>query len=374
MPTAKKVRSVIDTALLQYESDEGAGTDAYCTESIIHPMAEGKYLQILAALRRANLLSPVQLELRTNPVLERLQLSALRYFDDVFTWGLGFSHRELLPDEPFLITSAIVTRGVFDCHQEGLSSGRTLDFLKKAVDGLRTWVQKLHCTSEQQSLTIPAYSPNIREVIYNAPAYALATLKLISEIKDQAHTDVGGWLHSLEWLNSRRIVGLGWPYSPESQVVDLLHQCYLLNSFADVFGVKSIEIPCAEMVGQFAGPCCFADALRIVETDCSLDEKLSIPWVRKVGETQVELLPKPARLWSLGELLVLVSRLGEHGDRSVGWIRLCHKIAETILERLASSGDVESQYPRHVMHALHGLASYLALLRKKAQLSEGKAR
>ena len=368
MPTAKKVRSVIDTALFQYESNEGTGPDAYCAESIVHTMADGKCLQVLATLRRANLLSPLQFETRTAKVLKRLQLYALPFFDDGFTWGLGFSWRELQPSEPFLITSAIVTRGVFDCHQQGLVSECSFEALDKGVYGLRAWLQKLNCTVEQPNLTIPTYSPNIPEAIYNAAAYALSALELT--IRNKLYSfDSASNVQCLEWLISQRIKGLGWAYSPESLVVDLLHQCYLLNSFADVFSVKSIEIPCAEMVGQFAGPCCFADALRIVETDCSLDEKQSIPWVRKVGETQVELLPKPARLWSLGELLVLVSRLGEHGDRSAGWIRLCHKIAETILERLASSCDIESQYPRHVMHALHGLASYLALLRKKAQLS-----
>lgn len=365
MPTAKQVRSSIDVVLHKHESGDGVGIDAYCAESIVHPMADGKYLQVLATLRRANLLTPLQFETRTAKVLKRLQLYALPFFDDGFTWGLGFSWRELKPSEPFLITSAIVTRGVFDCHKEGLASEFSLCLLNKGDEGLRTWVQKLTLPVEEPGLTIPAYSPGIREPIYNSAAYALATLKLISENKGQTHTGAAGWLLSLEWLNSRRIVGLGWPYSPDSPVVDLLHQCYLLNSFADVFGVKSIEYFCSEMVGQFACPCCFADALRIVETDYSLDEKQSIPCVRKVGETQVELLPKPSRLWSLGELLVLVSRLGEHGDRSAGWIRLCHQIAETILERLTSSGDVESQYPRHAMHAIHGLASFLALLRKK---------
>ncbi len=38
-----------------------------------------------------------------------------------------------------------------------------------------------------------------------------------------------------------------------------------------------------------------------------------------------------------------------------------------IVSRLSAEDDEEARYPRHTMHAVHGLASYLALLRKRAQ-------
>jgi len=279
-------------------------------------------------------------------------------------WGLGFSWRNLPATEPFLITSAIVTHGLLDCHNQGLALEFSSNLLHQGRAGLEAWMRELAIPVDQSGAVLPAYSPGIREPIYNAAAYAMVTLNIIDDADGFTPSGVD-MLPAMEWIRSRRVAGLGWTYSPNSPVVDLLHQCYILNALADAFGVESIESASAEMVSQFAGPCCFADTMRLVMEGEEPANVRDIPWLRPLGGHQVELLPKPARLWSLGELLVLLSRLGFEGVRSDAWIRMGRRVAESILLRLSAPDDAEAKYPRHVMHAVHGLACYLALLRQR---------
>ncbi len=363
--SANHFNSIIKNSLLDYESNHGVGVDAYFNEKQYHPMADGKYLQTLAVLKSTQLISMSHFQQRSFDACARIAKNVLKSSEGI-TWGLGFSWRNLSDKEPYLITSAIVSRGLLDCHYQGLASELLGNILRLAGAGLRTWVRELSIPVNDEHIALPAYSPNIREPIYNAAVYALGTLKLIdaSEGVLPSSTDR---LDVMEWIRLRRIAGLGWPYSPYSPLVDLLHQCYILNSLADVFGTQSVEKECAEMLGQFAGPCCFADAIRLVMNKDELSNNHNIPWLRSLGDFQLEILPKPARLWSLGELLVLLSRLGMEGVHSEAWVRQARQVAEMIISRLSAEDDVEALYPRHVMHAVHGLASYLALLRKRVR-------
>lgn len=366
MALAEDLRTAIETSLSAYGARDGCGPDAYWSADNYHPMADGKCLQTLAVLRQSKLISATQLEERSKTVCARLESSALQCLDVGMFWGLGFPWRNLPATEPFLITTAIVMRGLLDCHSEGLASDFSSNLLGQGKLGLKAWVQDLSLPVDQQGIAFPAYSPRIREPIYNAAAYALGTLKLIENMEDLMYS-CSNMLPAMEWIRYRRIGSLGWPYSPNSTVVDLLHQCYILNALADTFGIHSIESATADMVGQFAGPCCFADAMRLVMVGEESADVRDIPWLRPLGCHHVELLPKPARLWSLGELLVLLSRLGLKGKHSEAWVRQGLRVAKAILSRLSAKDDAEVLYPRHVMHAVHGLACYLALLRKRTQ-------
>lgn len=365
MATTSNLRSCIDSQLHSYESSLGIGADAYCDAPQCHPMAEGKYLQALTVLRSTGLISISNFQRRALDACARIESNALK-FQEGISWSLGFSWLSLPATEPFLITSAIVTRGLLDCKCQGLVSDQATNLLCLGSAGLEGWMSGLSVSVGDKDIALPVYSPSIREPIYNAAAYALATLRLIDESEGQVppSTDT---LRVMAWIRSRRVSGLGWPYSPTSPVVDLLHQCYILNALADAFGVRSIEQECAEMMGQFAGPCCFADAMRLVMGNEESANARDIRWLRPLGDCQVELLPKPARLWSLGELLVLLSRLGLEGKHSEAWVRQGRRIAAAIMSRLSAEEDTEARYPRHVMHAVHGLACYLALLRKRAR-------
>lgn len=364
MSFATDLHNILKKSLHKYEEFDGYGSDAYYETTTLHPMADGKYLQSLAVLRSTGLMSLPHFQQRSLDACARIEKSAIK-FEDGVGWGLGFSWRNLYPTEPFLITSAIVTRGLLDCYCQGLVSDRVVNLLSIGTAGLDGWIRN-NSISVDDGYGLPVYSPNIREPIYNAASYAFGTLNLIDKSEGWAPSNINS-LEVMKWIRSRRAVGLGWAYSPTSPIVDLLHQCYILNSLADVFGVQSVEKECVEMLGQFAGPCCFSDAIRLVMGKEELSSKRDIPWLRSLGDFQLEMLPKRARLWSLGELLVLLSRLGEEGENSEAWVRQARQVAEMIVSRLSEEDDKEARYPRHAMHAVHGLASYLALLRKRAQ-------
>jgi hypothetical protein len=365
MSFASRSKLTIDAALSMYEAADGFGYDAYCENYICHPMADGKYLQALAVLFNTKLISLSQFQQRALIVCARIESNSLKCGHGM-SWGLGFSWRNLPADETFLITSSIVSRGLLDCHCQGLLSDQAANLFRLAGFGLKEWIKNLSMLVGEKNISLPVYSPNIREPIFNAAAYALGTSDLIDKLEGRAPSSTNT-LQAMQWIRSRHIVGLGWPYSPASPIVDLLHQCYIFNSLADVFGIQSIEEECIEMMGHFAGPCCFLDAIRLVRDKEELLNTRDIPWIRSLGDYIVEALPKSARLWSLGELLVLLSRLGDEGKYSEAWVRQGRQVAEMIVSRLSEKDDEETQYPRHVMHAVHGLASYLALLRKRAQ-------
>lgn len=363
--TIKELRTCINKLLHSYELSQGLGLDAYSNNFQSHPMADGKYLQTLSVLRSTGLISISHFQQRSSDACARIETNAIKFVEGL-SWGLGFSWRNLCSSEPFLITSAIVTRGLLDCHCQGLESDQTTNLLRLGAEGLKSWIRDVSIPVNAERIALPVYSPNIREPIYNAAAYAIATLKLIDESEGRVPSSTDR-LNAIEWIRSSRVAGLGWPYSPTSPVVDLLHQCYILNALADVFGARSIEQECAEMIGQFAGPCCYADAMHLVRDGEESVDARDIRWLRPLGDGQAELLPKPARLWSLGELLVLLSRLGLEGKYSEAWVRQGRRVAEAIMSRLSAGDDVEALYPRHVMHSVHGLACYLALLRERAR-------
>lgn len=364
MISATELRACIDGRLQAYEAANGVGPDAYCEAAASHSMADGKFLQALAVMRRSGILSANQFEARSLNACARLEAQALD-FGQGRAWGLGFPWRDMTAAEPFLITSAVVTRGLLDARTEGVAAPALAGLLEQATAGLRSWFSELSLPTPDGGLAVPAYSPSIREPIYNAAAYASSTLHLCAAAQPGTAGQAPATAPLLEWVRTRRVAGLGWKYAADNPVVDLLHQQYILNALADVDGIASVESEALEMVGQFAGPCCFADAIRCVAgPDAQLRD---IPWLRPLGSGQIELLPKPARLWSLGELLVLVARLGGGATRPDAWMRLGTRLAETIVQRLNDPADAEGTYPRHAMHALHGLACQLALLRKRAQ-------
>ncbi len=366
MSLAEDLRNAIDTGLTAYETAAGVGPDAYSAAQTMHPMADGKCLSLLAVLRRSRLLSAVQFEARVAAICLRLKDTALSPLDEGWCWGLGFSWRDLPASEAFLITSALIVRGALECIDEGASSEPLQTLLGHGVRGLGSWVQRLALPVGEAGPLIPVYSPGIRVPIYNAAACAYGALAMGESVGCPSGCEPEIQT-SMEWIRSRRVASLGWPYSPSNSVVDLLHQCYILNAMADVFGTSSVEVATAEMVGQFAGPCCFADVIHLRIPGENRIEGREIPWLRPLGADWIEVLPKPARLWSLGELLVLVSRLGFESERAEAWLRLGRRVADSILQNLSTGHNQEARYPRHVMHALHGVGCYLALLRERAK-------
>lgn len=368
MGLASSIRDCVMLYASQYESNDGIGLDAYCEELRYHPMADGKYLQACAVMREAGLISAAVFKRRVASALERLRLHALHPFDSGACWGLGFSHRQLPSTEPFLITSSIIARGLLDCERAGESSEDLQQTLRSSMQCLERWFTEWSVNADQYDIPLPIYSPGIREPIFNAASYAMGAMLLYRRTQGEATSLDSHVLLGLDGIRSLRVDGLGWVYAPGNLIVDLIHQCYILNALADVHGGQSVEGSAQEMIGQFATLEGFADALRLVPHGAALEHSRDIPLLRSFGGGSIELLQKVARLWSLGELLVLISHLAEAAVRREGWTRLGARVADLILSRLASDEAIEAKYPRHVMHAVHGLACYLSLLRRSKQV------
>lgn len=373
MGIASRIQESVNFHAAQYEANAGLGLDAYCDELHYHPMADGKYLQACAVLYDSSLISYADLELRVSAAIERLRACVLQPFEKGVGWGLGFPWRALPPTEPFLITSAVVVRGLLDCAHAGERSDELQMLLREGMSCLERWVREWSVNVEDTHFSLPAYSPGIREPIFNAACYCMATLWFWRRNQyDFSVLPDDQIFPRLEGIRSLRVAGLGWTYATGNLIVDLLHQCYILNALADTQGINFVEEFVIEMVGQFATPEGFADALRFVPHNTSVDHSRDIPWLRSFGGGSIELLPKIARLWSLGELLVLFSRLAEHGIRQEGWARLGARTADLIMTRLSSLDSNEGKFPRHVMHALHGLSCYLHFMRRRSQSRNSK--
>jgi hypothetical protein len=358
-------------------------------------MAEGKYLSALAVLHAGTLISDKHLQERLSAVCNRLAGSALPMEQEGKAWGLGFVCNNLPADEPYLITTALVCKGLLQCRRQG-GRGKALDHMLSAGQrGLLALCRQNSIPAVQavqasfpvvrkafsafftqwpfRTIRIPLYSPGIREPVYNAAATAAACLMLLAGEQgksDAEYRNIGRWIHL------QKIAHLGWAYAPGNPTVDLLHQCYILNALADIFGAPAIEEDAAAMLGQFYGCGGLADVLKLENSQSAADSEKIFREIDKMHSVQV--LQRPARLWSLGELLVLVARLGREGRFPQRWLRQGQVIAQDILARMENETDPETSYPRHIMHVVHGLSCYLALLRalarKKREQSDGISR
>lgn len=319
MSFAADIRHAIDAQLAAYEAAEGSGPDAYHAAAQSHPMADGKYLAVLAILENTGLVSAAQAESKRKAALSRLAAAALDYQGGA-AWGLGFTWRDLPASEPFLITTAIVA-----AH---LPQG---DLQQRARAALLAWPQ-------QNGVRL--YSPGIAEPITNAAAAAAAA------VGDSAF---------LAALPAQFTPHAGWIYAPHNPIIDLLHQAYILQAL----DAATAEPFARQILGQFAGAT-YIDGMRLHTTLPPPSDR--IPLLRTAGTHWLEIHPAPARLWSLGEWLrVCVSLI----PVDPAWQRVAQSVAQRILQRLADPADHEASYPRHSMHALHGLAALLAQLRAK---------
>jgi len=359
MSISKKVRCFIDDYLAMYESKEGYGIDTYNKFETQHAMAEAKYLECVSSLYRCSLISKDNVIKKIDLSLKRLENIAIQHFQGTYSWGLGFSYKEYTSFEPFLITSSLVLRALQSIDRIGLGSN---DIEVKAVKGLNLWMNHytINMGPSHDDTIMPYYSPNLKEPIFNAAAYGLATLKNNSSIDFLFDLD-----KSLKWMYSQYIPNLGWAYDTKSNVIDLLHQGYLLNAFLDAYGGKKVEDIGVSILSNFAGSYCFSDVLHLVLNE---EQKAkSSNWIRKVGLYEIEVLSKPARLWSIGEVLVFVSRMTRDVSCTQRWKYLSNDLAMKCIKMLESEELNEKEYPRHYMHAMHGLTEYLEMLRSSSK-------
>jgi hypothetical protein len=344
-----------------YEQAQGISGDDYDASLRVHPMAEGKYLCAIRKLHDANLLNDFYFTTKSQVVIERLEQHNLAADPQhLACWGLGFAFREAPVDEPYVITSAIVAQGLLGLtHESGQQlAGRALAWLTDAAPRRTVKVNG-------QSLVVHQFSQHIPEVITNVAAVAAAVLHVAQREPDPTAV--------LQWLQSNYQEPVGWPYAQDNPCVDLVHQCYILNALADLSGIASIERVALNTVGWFRSEWGYLDRLTLVHheniqewaartaTECFVQLQDGNWLVRHAGT---------ARDWSIGELLVLLSRLTSEGKHHALWrvlmrqvLDLAQRTVEEHLEAAQSTGEL-IRY-RHSMHLAHGMAEALYALRHR---------
>ncbi len=362
---AARLSIAIDKQMNVFEENNGTSIDAYSDELCYHPMAEAKYLASLSALFSANMMSEPLFDKKVKQSIDRLNEHSVMLEGGFIAWGLGFQFRDYPVDEPFLITTAIIASAMVSVVDVGGEKSIATKQLERVVKTLLFWLEEKK-TDTGDGIRIPEYSPGISEPIFNSAAYAIAAVREASRLMKVSISDRAISDHDscMKWINGYYLARLGWPYSPNNPRVDLLHQAYILNSYATMDGVPSIEQKSIDLIGQFNSSIGYIDSgISHSETNGLFDK--NIPVLRMVGDTYFEVVPKPARLWSLGELLVLVARLAEGGEHKQAWLAYGRKLSAFIMEIL-DSGHPETNFLRHTMHALHGLSAHLSVMRKKS--------
>lgn len=361
---AARSRVALMSLLDSYHQVGGRGPDAYHEAPLVHPMAEGRFLAALATAAQTRLIPAGQVRSMAEASLLRLEQTALPFASGL-GWGLGFAHGASDRSEPFLITTAMIAEGLIELAPILPDQPLAARLRGGSLDAIRTWCRTECVLNADLDMELPIYSATVRRPILNAAIYAISVLARSAVVSDGvASADL---VSSLRRIRDRRRPGLGWLDDPDSPVIDLLHQCFILNSLsaglpADQRNMADEDLAMVETMSLFSAMPGFLDTASLL-CDPELPPSAGVT-LRPIGNAFLAVRPKPARLWSLGELLVALSwRISGRSDGRAGqWRAYAAPACEALLARLAE-GDAETGFPRQQMYAAFGLARFLAALR-----------
>lgn len=357
-----KARASLHQLLALYESSGGRSIDDYDAEVRVHPMAEGKYLSTLMQLWRAGYVNDKYVAHNAQTVMERLESLNVARQSDQACWGLGFPFREAPADEPYVITTAIVTQGILELPPElgdSLAS-RALRWLRESAP--RTVVQH-----HGRPIEFLVFSEHIPELITNVALAGAATLHRAGQLPEKDAI--------IEWARMQYCHPLGWPYAQGNNRIDLLHQCYILNALADMNGAASIEDEALRVVGLFASGDGYLDVVSLMPGPPRIEWSAASQYESFMQYGADDWLIRHAaraRDWSLGELLVVLSRLVEHGRERAQWRVVLRQLLARVPVVLASHIEAAERNQarfRHSMHLAHGVASALQSLRSSKNVT-----
>ncbi len=345
----------ISTALLMDTHDANAvGLDAYSREPVYHAMADGKFLSALAASREHGIISEIVYQKFSAAAVERLVQHSIMQADTA-AWGLGFEWGGLPENEPYVITTCVVARGL--AETEGEAAGA---LLARAV----RWLEDRASTDEP----LPAFSPHVPRRVFNVIA-AWAGVMWVAGQREAAE-------RAFEWVLSHRVPSVGWTYEPGSVRIDLLHEMYTIDALAlagdDLPGRPDLERTARSVLALFSTPDGLLDKADLLDEAAAV-ESVSLARrtiLRPVGDHWLVLHANPARPWSYGETLRVASRFADTGPNEAYWsstlLRLCEIVVGRWEEILRAAGG-DHPNPRDTMHLAHGLACAAGILRKRRQ-------
>lgn len=349
------MRETLMSLLRTYEEAEGVSADYYCAVPKYHPMAEGKYLLTISALRRAELISTTAFNRLHRRAIDRLVQSTQWDSRGGCGFGLNFAYKESSPTDRFLITTSIVGHGLVE--SERLLSSPNVG-ARKLISGIHTWLSYLR---SKDALALPNYSDEISRVVPNAIAYAALFEKLSSE-SGLSDSDPRPEV-AAAWVRDQFVTGVGWPYTPDSRRVDLLHQCYIINSLTAFFGVQ-VEPEALTSLCGFLLPNTLLDKFDIASEGEVIDalSRSKSMCGRFAGNVSQVWSSQTARPWSVGESLIVAAQFSQFGQYAPAWRNVTSKIlsiGQLYRERARGTKlDYDGQF-RYSMHVAHGLASVL---------------
>ncbi|MGO3648235.1 hypothetical protein [Agrococcus casei] len=288
-------------------------------------------------------------------------------------WGLGFRNGQAPADEPYLVTTAVVAAGLRNAAELTLESASELTARARllrdvALTGMATWMHPDHTHGGHHGTGLPYYSPSVPIRIFNAVALALAEVLL-----DSPYSEAEVWRRYESLIQDEFIPDVGWPYSTDSQVVDLVHQAFIIDSF-QIRGISQ-QRAIDDTLLVFATPFGYVDAgIAAVSQNAANHGRLEYAVQR--GETWVHRKPSRARVWSLGaHLLVLANALP--GDAE--WAHQSRTSARSVAAELIASRQREDddwKFPRQSLFAAVGILALVAREReaRTAQKSPASTR
>lgn len=336
---------------LEYYNQNGAvGIDDYCSSPVYHSMADALFLRFCHSLYFNQLISKSSLHKYQKAALLRLKENILSQGSNN-GWGLGFSWGELPKSEIYTITSSMVLFSVSKFTEE---SKLSINLKQVGVDCL---INKELCGGW---LKLPFYSTKIEEHVINTWAYAAMALAASNNLSKFKRLLLKYKLS----LFDKSIIG--WQYSYSSSRVDLLHQAYIADALIELGNYQSAVKFYREEFDHFKSPEGYIDKIDLI----SLDDLSKINVVFSKNTRTVKYLKNyviyyrdPARAWSLGFHLAVVSKLLTK--------KLCHEDklsleskAQFLFENLIDI-DLTTIPVRHSVHIALGISEFLFYLKGK---------
>ena len=360
---ARSAAEVLAHVVRSFQDSDGVSADEYWKRPLYHPMAEGKYLQTLAVSQEAGWISMDWMQTQARAAARRLRAHAIAGEPNRMAWGLGFSYKGVPADEPYLITTAIVAAGLSELRCR-VDHPDLADLHLKALN----WIAEFIACRGSKRRSLPAFSPNQPIRVVNSGAYAASALLRAHALGQYEPTSAICRRASaiLETVDASYRSDIGFPYADGVPVVDLLHQAYILNALLDAGRSADIEEQALTVVATLREGQRFLDTAKITDVATAIADQVKASqavFLRVHGSIGLVLNHRPARLWSLGEVVVLCARLSQTGRYPEFWKLQSRRAAEQLLTSYHFAGDETPSLHRPAMHAAHGLAAWLKTTR-----------
>lgn len=365
--TAQECYFNINVLLNKYEQSEGCSIDYYHDISINHSMADAKFISSISTLYEIGKITLQQYKKLLTPIIDRLTSNCIKIAPDKIAFGLGFPHNNLPKDEPYLITSSIVLQSLYSTPNIVQKEQKVHELINNGLQGLKK-IFFGTMLANNNSIKMPTYSPKLNCFIYNAAAYGASVLIQSGRINNREIVLANKVISSV--LNSFQ-EDIGWQYSKSNNIVDLIHQCYIVNALFNmthealanskyVLSIFSTFSPHGEVYDR-------SKLYKEPELKEILNKK--VIGIRKIGNNYLINDNKNARLWSISEFLLLTCNAAIYHKSDKSKFLFYHSLAHDLYQKVVdiiNSQNIENKYLRHTMHALDALCKYLKLLKIKS--------